>query len=207
MASLLNPATHDFPVIAETVTGAWAEIVIRGDRTLEPACITAAERLVERGAVAISSNCGFFIRHQEAVAASVDVPVVTSSLLLLPTLLRQLPKVSKLAVLTADSMHLGEELLGVDDPADRTRVVIGGIEGGELWHNELKRPPPVTEVASIEKDVAACLSRLRAEHPEIAAILYECTALPLVASAVRSLTKLPVYDITNLCRLTLASIP
>lgn len=203
---MLNPATYDFPVIAETVTGAWAEIVIRGDRTLEPACIAAAKRLVERGAVTISSNCGFFIRHQAAVATSVDVPVVTSSLLLLPTLLRQLPKASKIAVLTADSRHLSEDLLGIDDPFDRPRVVIGGIEGGELWHNELKRPPPVTELASIEKDVSACVSRLCTEHPEIAAILFECTALPLVASAIRSRTKLPIYDITNLCRLTLASI-
>lgn len=207
LASLLNPATYVFPVIVETVTGAWAEIVIRGDRTLEPACIAAAMRLVERGAVAISSNCGFFIRHQAAVAAWAGVPVVMSSLLLLLTLLHQLPKASKIAVLTADSRHLSEDLLGIDDPADRTRVVIGGIEGGELWHNALKLPPPVTEVVSIEKDVYACMSRLRAEHQEIAAILFECTALPLVASAIRRLTKLPIYDITKLCRLTLASIP
>ncbi|MET4349513.1 hypothetical protein ABIC07_009042 [Bradyrhizobium sp. RT9a] len=79
--SLLNPSTFNFPIIAETVTGACVENVVRGDPGLEPAYVAAARRLVERGAVAISSTCGFSIRHQQAVAASVDVPVAMSSLL------------------------------------------------------------------------------------------------------------------------------
>lgn len=204
--SVLNPATNNFPVIMETVEGGWADIVIRGDPALESSCIAAAKRLVERGAVAITANCGFFVRHQAAVAASVKVPVVLSSILLLPALLRQLPRGAKLAVLTADSSHCGEDLLGLDDPAERARVVIGGIEGGELWQNEMKRPPPITDIASIERDVVSCLSRLRAEHPEIAAVLFECTAFPIIAAAIRRLTELPIYDIATLCQLTLASL-
>ncbi|MBM7487840.1 hypothetical protein ACVWWI_006609 [Bradyrhizobium sp. USDA 3686] len=203
---LMSPATYNFPVISETVEGAWADRVIRGDPALEPAYIAAAERLVARGAVAIGSNCGFSIRHQAAVAASVKVPVAISSLLLTPTLLRELPKSAKLAVLTADSNHCGEDLLGIDDPADRKRIVIGGIEGGLFWQNEMKRPPPRTEIAEIEADVLACVAKLRDAHREIAAFLFECTGFPLVAPAVRRLTGLPTYDVTTLCRLTLASV-
>lgn len=204
--SLLNPATFDLPVITETVTGAWADIVIKGDPALEPACIAASRRLVERGAIAISSNCGFFMRHQAAVAAAVDVPVVLSSLILLPALLRQLPAAGKLAVVTADSTNVGEGLLGIDNPGDRSKIVVGGIEGGKLLENEMMRPPPPTDVADIEKDVIACLERLRAAHPEIAVILFECTAFPLVTPTIRRIAKRPIYDITDLCRLTLASI-
>ncbi|MDA9535722.1 hypothetical protein ACM41_05355 [Bradyrhizobium sp. CCBAU 21362] len=204
--SLMNPATYDFPVIAETVKGAWADKVIRGDPVLEAAYIAAASRLVKRGAVAISSNCGFSIRHQVPVAASVNVPVTLSSLLLVPSLLRQLPRSAKLAVVTADSTHCGHDLIGIEDMAERMRVVIGGIEGGKFWQNEMKRPPPVTEVADIEADVSACVLRLRDTHPEIAAILFECTGFPLVAPAIRRSTGLPIYDITTLCRMTLASV-
>lgn len=89
---MLNPETFDFATISETVAGAWVENVVRGDPALEPAYVAAARRLVERGAVAITSTCGFSIRHQAAVAASVNVPVIMSSLLLLPALLRQLPE-------------------------------------------------------------------------------------------------------------------
>ncbi|MCK1727597.1 hypothetical protein [Bradyrhizobium sp. 142] len=128
-----------------------------------------------------------------------------SSLLLLPTLLRQLPARAKIAVLTYDSKYCGEDLLGIDDPVERARVVIGGIEGGKFWHDELKRPAPPTDVAAIETDVSACITRLRAAHPEIATILFECAAFPMVASAIRRIAQLPVYDITDLCRLTMAS--
>ncbi|WP_204310317.1 hypothetical protein, partial [Enterobacter cloacae] len=60
----------------------------------------------------MSSTCGFSIRHQPAVAAAIDAPVVMSSLLLLPALLRQLAPSARIAVLTYDSSHCGEELLG-----------------------------------------------------------------------------------------------
>lgn len=204
LGALLNPATFDFPIISETVAGAWADKVLPGDRTLEPACIAAAQKLVKRGAVAISANCGFFIRHQTAVAASVNVPVALSSLLLTPALLRQLPRAAKLAVLTADSRYCSEDLLGVGSD-DRARIVIGGIEGGKLLQNEMKRPPPPTEDADIQADVAARVAQLRAANPEIAALLFECTAFPRVTSAIRRLTGLPIYDITTLCRMTMAS--
>ncbi|MER9482860.1 hypothetical protein NKI74_26325 [Mesorhizobium sp. M0494] len=206
--SIVNPATYDFPItiIMETVMGAWSDIVIRGDPSLEPACIAAAKRLVERGAIAISADCGFFIRHQAAVAAAVNVPVAMSSLLLVPTLLGQLPRAAKLAVVTADSSHCGEDLLGVGDPADRARVVIDGVEGGEFLRKALMRPPIPTDVADIETEIAACVTRLRAAHPEIAALLFECTGFPCVTPAIRRGTGLPIYDIRGLLRLTLASL-
>lgn len=204
--SMVNSATYDFPVISEAVAGAWAENVVRGDPALEPAYIAAARRLVERGAIAISSHCGFSIRHQVAVAASVNVPVAMSSLLLLPTLLRQLPRSAKIAVVTFDSTHLGEDLLGVDDPAERARIVVGGIEGGRFWRDELKRPPQWSGVDAIETDVADCVARLRVAHPEIAALLFECAGFPLVAPTIRRISKLPVYDITSLCRMMITSV-
>lgn len=203
---LLNPSTFDFPVISETIEGAWADNVIAGDPSLEPAYVAAAQRLVERGAIAISANCGFSIRHQSAVAASVNVPVATSSLLLLPVLLREVPSLAKIAIITADSKCLGEDLFGLDNTADLARIVIGGVEGGVLWQNEMKRPPPRTEVVEIEADVAACVARLRDAHQGIAALLFECTAFPTVTAAIRRRTGLPVYDITTLCRMTFASV-
>ncbi|MER9670638.1 hypothetical protein [Mesorhizobium sp. M0203] len=130
---------------------------MQGDPALEPAFIAAARRLVERGAVAISSNCGSAVRHQAAVASAVSVPVEMSSLLLVPALLRQLHPKAKLAVVTADSRVFQDDLLGLSDQADRDRIVIGGIEGGKLLENEYMRPPQPTDVADIER--CSCLRR------------------------------------------------
>lgn len=94
-ASLVNPATFGTPIITEIVEGPLAEVVIRGDAALEGACVAAARRLVDRGASLFAGDCGFLIRHQDAISAAVDVPVITSSLLLIPTLLRQLALAKK----------------------------------------------------------------------------------------------------------------
>ncbi|BCH26938.1 hypothetical protein [Mesorhizobium sp. L-8-3] len=204
--SLWNPTNFGRPVITEIVEGAWPDIVIRGDASIEGACVAAARRLIERGAGVILSDCGFFIRHQAAVAAAVKIPVAMSSLLFVPTLLRQLAPAHKLGIVTADSQHCNADLLGFSNPTDRARVVIGGVEGGEFLRNALARPPIRTDRDQLESEVDASVRQLRMEHPEIGMLLFECTGFPLVTDALRRRTGLPIYDITDLCRLTLASI-
>ncbi|MER9052360.1 hypothetical protein NKH89_35295, partial [Mesorhizobium sp. M0923] len=159
--SLLNPATFDRPILTEIVEGAFAEVVIAGDPSLKEACVRAARRLVERGAGVIVGDCGFLIRHQAAVSGAVNVPVAMSSLLLIPALLQQLAPAQKLAVITADSKHCSEDLFGVDNPAHRARVVVGGIEGGEYVRNAVARPLVRVSLDQIEREVAACITRLR----------------------------------------------
>jgi Asp/Glu/hydantoin racemase len=43
--------------------------------------------------------------------------------------------------------------------------------------------------------------RMIAEHPEIGAILLECTNMPPYAADVQAATGLPVFDITTLVRM------
>ncbi|ULJ74252.1 hypothetical protein L2W42_22735 (plasmid) [Rhizobium gallicum] len=204
--SLFHRATFDCPIVSEIVAGAWPDRVIRGDQSLERACVETARRLVERGADVISADCGFFIRHQAAVSTAVNVPVVMSSLLLAPTLLRQLSPVQKLAVITADSRSCSEDLLGLETLPDRARVVIGGIEGGEYMRKSLMRPPILTEIDQIEQEVAACVTQLRSRHAEIGMLLFECTGFPYITNRLRRITELPIYDIADLCRLALATV-
>ncbi|WP_225156150.1 MULTISPECIES: hypothetical protein [unclassified Bradyrhizobium] len=109
-----------------------------------------------RSAVAFSSTRWFSIRHQ-AVASFVNAPVMISSVLLLPALLRQLPRDAKIPVLTYDSTYCAEDLFRTGDPAERTRVVIGSAEGGKLWYSE----PTLIDVATFETDVVACVYVLR----------------------------------------------
>ncbi|MGY4281600.1 hypothetical protein ACVWXO_000820 [Bradyrhizobium sp. LM2.7] len=96
-------------------------------------------------------------------------------------------------------------MLGLD-AADRARIVIAGIEGGEFWHNSRERPKHLTAIDVIEREVTASLARIRSTHPDIAAIVFECAGFVPVAAAIRRTAKLPVYDITHLCRLMLTPI-
>lgn len=204
--SLHDPSIFAFPTIRETVPGAWADVVVRGDPSLEGPYIAAAQRLVSRGAKAIIADCGFAIRHQAAIASAVRVPVAVSALLLTPMIVRQLSGGTKLAVLTFDSTHFGTELLGLSDPRDISRVVVGGIENTPTWENEMARPPERTDLNVLLEDVCSCVERLREKHPEIRALLLECTMFPRIASSLRQSTGLPVYDITILSRMLIESV-
>jgi len=44
--------------------------------------------------------------------------------------------------------------------------------------------------------------RLLADHPEVGAIVLECTNMPPYATDVQRVTGLPVFDITSLVRMT-----
>ncbi|WP_354142239.1 hypothetical protein [Bradyrhizobium sp. RT11b] len=176
---------------------------------MEKPYIEAARRLVERGASVISSNCGFSVRHQAAVAAAANVPVVMSSLLFVPSILLQLPAAAKIAILTYDSTHCGDdifEILGIDGATREARFVVGGIEGSEFWRNSLEKPVVRTSLGSIQEDVAACAERLRAASPEIKCVLLECAEFPVAASVIRERTALPVYDLVGLCKTTMAAL-
>lgn len=204
VGGLRHPSTFDFPVITETVAGAWADNVMRGDSTVEPAYVAAARKLVDRGVRAIISNCGSAIQYQDAVSAAVDVPVGMSSLVLLPLLLRVLPQSSAIGIVTANLAQCEGEL-GLDNERDRGRIAISSIEGGRMWRNEIKRPPPPTSAADMELDILECVERLQAARPNLTAILIQCAGLAFASQKVRYKTNLPVYDITTLARLLHAS--
>ena len=66
-------------------------MVLQGARGLLPQFIAAAQDLVDLGAEAITTNCGFLSLFQAELAAAVGVPVATSSLMQVPWVQAMLP--------------------------------------------------------------------------------------------------------------------
>jgi hypothetical protein len=201
---LAEPGRFDFPTISRRVPGAWAENVVGGDPGCEPAYVTAAEELVADGADAITSDCGFTLRYQRAIAAAVPVPVATSSLLLLPTVLAQVPRDRKVALLVADTRSLDAgmlRLLGIDDAS---RLVIDGFEGTDTYAGMWARKSEMSP-ARIVAETDAIVDRALAGGG-VAAILCECTAFVRVSRRMRARTGLPVYDAALNVALLMAAV-
>lgn len=55
-------------------------------------------------------------------------------------------------------------------------------------------------------DVIACARQLRSDTPDIGAILLECASFPIAAPELRRRERLPVYDLTDLGRVLIASL-
>jgi hypothetical protein len=176
-----DAASWRMPVRFRTVAGASPRRVVReGDASLLAPFIEAAQACVAEGARAITTSCGFLIRHQAALQAALPVPVWTSSLLLLPTL--RAP-----GVLTVDAAALGEN-----------GVPVEGLAPGCALQRTLLDDLPTLDAVAAEADTVAAATRLVAHHPEVEQIVLECTNLPPYAAAVERATGRPVHHLMTL---------
>lgn len=193
-----NAVTWPFPVLYRVVPGASPErVVLDGARGLLPAFLDAAENLVRLGAEAITTNCGFLTLFQRELAAHVRVPVATSSLLQVPWVQAMLPPGRRVGVVSISGATLtAAHLQAAGAPAD---TPLSGTENGrELFRVLIKAESDDLNADLAQQDVVEAALDLIDRHPDIGAIVLECTNMPPYAAAVRDAVNLPVYDIYSL---------
>lgn len=193
-----NATTWPFPVLYRVVRGASPErVVLGGASGLLDAFIEAARDLVDQGAEAITTNCGFLALFQKELAAAIRVPVATSSLMQVPWVQSLLPPGQRVGVLTVSKSTLTPaHLNGAGVPLD---TPIEGTEGGkEFFRILIKAEAEDMDVDQARNDILEAGRTLLAKHKDIGAIVLECTNMPPYAAALRDALGLPIYDITSM---------
>ena len=196
IGDLGNARSYGYPVAFDICRGAETTLVVeRGAAGLLDSVVAAGQRLVDLGVRAVTTCCGFLAIYQRELAERVGVPVATSSLLQIPVVLRMLAPDQRLCVLTVNASTLTDEHLdavGVIGE-DRKRVVLAGLEHTAHFYPMIVGERPDLDVALAEAEVVSAADAAVAEHPDLAAFVFECTNLPPYASAVRAATGLPVW--------------
>lgn len=199
--------TFDFPVRYRVVERATPSRVVNEAAVgLLDAFCDAARAVEAEGVRAICTSCGFLALHQLRLAEAVSVPVFTSSLLQIPTLLAALPAHRKVGVLTISAHTLTPEHFAAVGVADLRRVVVAGLEEAEALYRPImdNRGPLDVETASVQVvDAAVALTDA---HPDVAALVLECTNLPPYAARIQDATGLPVWDAISLVRWVHAAV-
>lgn len=193
-----NAGTWPFPVLYRVVRGASPEkVVLSGAAGLLPDFIDAARDLVSLGAEAITTNCGFLALFQHELAAAVGVPVATSSLMQIPWVQATLPPGERVGVITVSAATLTPaHLAAVGVPLD-TPVV--GTEGGcEFFRVLIRAEKDDMDIGLAEADILAAGRELVARHPDVGAVVLECTNMPPYAAALAEAIGRPVYDIYSM---------
>lgn len=193
-----NPATFRFPVLYEKVEGALPNRVIREkDVSLIFPFIEAAKVLEKRGARAITTSCGFLAIWQREIASALQVPLFTSSLLQIPWAYELMGRRGKIGVLTADRGSLTQEhLKGIE--AERVPTVIQGMKLESEFHRTYVGNSPDPDFSKIEWEVVGEASALINKHPDISALVLECTNMAIFRKALRKAVTIPVFDILTL---------
>jgi hypothetical protein len=185
-----HPGSWAMPVCFEVVRDATPRRVVQQDdpRLLAP-FIAAGKRLVARGARALTTSCGFLVRHQAALQAALPVPVWTSSLLLLPAL-------SKAGVITVDAASLGTAELSAAGAS--IHIPFEGLAPGCGLQNTLLNDLLTLDTFAAELEAVAAAMRLTQRHPELQNLVLECTNLPPYAAAIAAATGRPVHHLMTL---------
>ena len=193
-----NGETWPFPVLFRVVRGATPEkVVLLGAKGLLPDFIAAAQELVHLGAEAITTNCGFLSLFQRELAEAVQVPVATSSLMQVPWVQATLPAGKRVGVITVSKQSLTPAHL---DAAGVPRdIPCVGTEGGrEFFRVLIRAHHQDMDIDLATQDILDAGRALVAQHPDVGAIVLECTNMPPYAAALRDALGLPVYDIYSM---------
>jgi Asp/Glu/hydantoin racemase len=197
-----NATTFDFPVRYHRVAGAEPDLIVRqGAAALLPGFIEGARFLEREGVGAITTNCGFLAKFQSELAAAVRVPVFTSSLLLVPLVHRMLEPGRAVGILTVDASALTREHLAGAGIGPDIPVVVAGLETEKEFTRALLDNLLELDVEAARAEHLRVVRRMMAEHPEIGALVLECTNMPPYRAAIQRETGLPVFDIVSLVRM------
>jgi hypothetical protein len=195
-----NASSFSYPVRLRPVENAdYERLIIERDPTLLRPFIEASKELEAEGVKAISTNCGYLALFQKELAAAVSVPVFTSSLMLVPMVSRMLGPNKKVGIVTVDASALGEaHYNGVGWSSEDYPVVVVGMENEPLFTKVFAEDRLEFDVDQMEAEMVNVAERLVAHHPEVGAIVFECTNMPPYAHAVQKAVGLPIFHIFSL---------
>ena len=194
-----NASTFRFPVTYRVIKGATAKRVVdEADPELLGPFIEAARELEQEGVMAITGSCGFLALFQEELADSVDIPVFVSSLLQIPMVGHMLRREQKVGILTAKKSKLSQAHLKAVG-ADMVPVCVAGMDNQkEFCDVVIDGSRQELDVDRLAGEVLAVVDALAGDHPEMGALVIECTDLPPFAHLIQKKLRIPVFDIITL---------
>ncbi len=200
-----NLATWHVPVNIRVVRGIWPDKVVQSAAGLHagrvgPSFAAVARALAREGAAAITTTCGFLVLLQKELQSSVKVPVITSSLMLLPGLLRQQARVG---VLTISAGKLGREhLRAAGVPRERMAdVIVQGVDPKSEFVTRILGNQETMDLARAQGDVVAAAIALKARDPSLTDVVLECTNMPPYRDAITVATGLKTWCLLDDARL------
>lgn len=193
-----NPASFDFPVLFRTLPGASVARIVTSDPlpdTIVQEFAAAARELIAGGATAITTSCGFLSPLQQDLQAVLPVPVVTSSLWMLPVLRERHGADAPIGILTFDAHRLAPHHIPDDGP-----FVVEGLQPGDHLFDVIAGNLETLDLERARACVVAAAQRLESRSAGLKAVVLECTNLPPYRQEIAEICSCEVIDIHDAIR-------
>lgn len=196
-----NALTWPFPVLYRVVPGALISRVIgpEPDVSLLEPLLDAARGLEADGVRAITTSCGLLAVFQRELAAAVAVPMLTSALLQVPLVAQLIRPDQRVGVLTARADELAAAHFAFAGwSAAQAPVRIGELAPDAVLHSVFTDGATEADPDGLEAELVDAAERLVRTHPDVGALVLECTNFVPFSQAIRAATGLPVFDLYTL---------
>jgi len=195
--NVANGSTFDFPVLFKILKGSTGQQISTADPILLDMILEAGEELERQGARAIVGACGYFANYQKAASEKLNLPTFLSSVLQVPIILQGLKPDQKVGIICANAPAFTPDLMSQCGITDQSRVVIVGAQECPEFHNIFDGTGHFNSY-KVGQEIVGLAKDLVGKHPEVGAILLECSDMPPYARAVQNAVRLPVFDFISL---------
>ena len=196
-----NAATWRYPVCYHIVKGASTHRIMakEPDSKLIDPFIQGARELAKMGVKLITTSCGFLGPFQPYLAEAVNIPVVTTSLIQVPTVSAMIGKHKKTAILVEKAYMMTENhFQGAGWSSKDIPVVVHGMPEDAYFPTVFIGNSPEADIDRLEADMKKLGQSLIKKHPDIGAVVCECTNFVPFNHALQEIVEMPVFNIVTL---------
>ncbi|MET3174633.1 UNVERIFIED_ORG: Asp/Glu/hydantoin racemase [Arthrobacter sp. UYCu721] len=205
LGNMANPSSFDFPVMYATakIRPGWWLDGPGPDQSVLEAFMSAARELELQGAAAITTTCGLFAVFQEAAAKELKVPVFTSPLMLIPMVSGMIGPHRKVGVVTAAGNRIFEhDFLRQSGVSAATPLAVAAVDSCPEFIDVIRtQRKPALNSQDFEDQLVLEVNDMLQRHPDVGALVLECSDIPPYARRLAAETGLPVFDFTAMAAL------
>ena len=199
--NVANASSYDFPVRVKIIRGLHDNPFppIRDKNgELHPdvkLTVEAVRELEADGVRGIVMSCGYFCLLQEVLSNSVNIPLFTSPLLMVPLISRMISKTKKVGIIVASKSRLTEEYLKPAGIDESIAYRIAGMDDCDEFNKcFMQARTTVLDIDRMRNEVVDLAQRFVQEHTDIGVLLLECSDLPPFSGDIQAATGKPVFD-------------
>ena len=197
-----NASAFPYPIQYEIAEGVDNQALVHAEDKSpcrEP-ILRAATKLEKMGCRAIAAECGYFAYFQKDVAGYVGVPAFMSSLLQVPLAQQLIGPERVVGIMAARASQLTQAHLEAVGIQPGSNYVIGGAqdegrcpEFEHLWYEPARPDPPAAYYDKTEAEFVGVAVDFYRAHPNMGAMLLECTGMQPFARALQRQIDIPLF--------------
>jgi hypothetical protein len=186
--SMAHPESYADGALFEPLRGVMGRALVDRPDQVRERVLSTARKLRDRGADVITMNCGFGVLFQRDLVAATGVTIVSSSLLLLPTL--AVVHGGKVGVVTFDKRALGPEHLAAAGWPTGVPLAVADVQRFAEWRLLDEEDPVDLRLEAMGSQLRQTARQLVDDHA-LTALVLECSGMvPFVPTLEAQLSNL-----------------